>query len=162
LDARGSFDPHNTNSALTYAWDFGDGTKASGATASHTYAAKGTYPLTVMVSSATGVQRIQKTVTVLAETVVYNNPYKQYQADGNPRPNPDVVLPKPNDTLADKVLNSPVTASLPPVTSTPPLPVASPRGMLLGPVIISIGTLIVVVVLGAGLLMLQRRRNTKL
>src|SRR5436305_8870265 len=85
LDAKASFDPHNTSTSLTYGWNFGDGTKASGATVSHTYAAKGAYPLIVMVSSATGIQRIQKTVSVLTQRVVYNNPYVAYQADGNPR-----------------------------------------------------------------------------
>ena len=162
LDAKTSFDPHSTNASLTYGWDFGDGTKASGATISHTYAAKGTYTLSLMVSSATGIRRIQKTVNVLTQTVLYNNPYTVYQADGNPRPNPEVILPKPNDTLSDRVLNRPVTVGSTPVTSTLPLPTASQQPTLLEPVIISIGILIVVIVLGAGLLLMQRRRSAKL
>ena len=38
--------------ALTYAWDFGDGTMATGATAQHTYATDGTYTLTLTVSDS--------------------------------------------------------------------------------------------------------------
>jgi hypothetical protein len=123
---------------------------------------KGVYPLIGMVSSATGVRRIQKTVTVLTQTVVYNNPYATYQADGNPPPNPGVILPKPNARLSDRILSRPVTVVSRPVTSTRSLPTTLPQSMLWEPVIISIGILIVVVVLGAGLLMMQRRRNAKL
>ncbi len=161
-DAKASFDPHNTAASLTYEWDFGDGTKATGATVTHTYATKGVYPLLVMVSSVTGVRRVQKTINVLTQTVIYHNPYAAYQEDGNPGPNPEVALPKPNDTLSDRILSRPVTVvtTLVPSTSSPPA--TSHQRMLWEPVIISIGILIVVVVLGAGLLMMQRRRNAKL
>ncbi len=162
LNAKASFDPRNASTSLTYEWDFGDSTKASGETVSHTYVAKGAYTLSLMVSSATGVRRIQKTVNVLTQTVVYHNPYAAYPADGNPLPNPAVVLPTPKDTLSDKILSSPVTVGTTPVTSTLSPPTTLPQSMLWEPVIISIGILIVVVVLGAGLLMMQRRRNAKL
>lgn len=36
--------------ALTYAWDFGDGTTGTGATASHTYTSEGSYHVTLTVS----------------------------------------------------------------------------------------------------------------
>jgi len=162
LDAKTSFDPQNTSASLMYEWDFGDGTKASSMTVTHMYATKGEYPLLVIVSSATGVRRIQKTINVLTQTVVYHNSYAAYQADGNPRPNPEVVLPKPNDGLSDRLLSSPVTVVTTPVTSIHSPPTASHQSMLWEPVIISIGILIVVVVLGAGLLMMQRRRNARL
>ncbi|HZU01939.1 MAG TPA: PKD domain-containing protein, partial [Ktedonobacteraceae bacterium] len=162
LNAKASFDPRNASTSLTYEWDFGDSTKASGETVSHTYVAKGAYTLSLMVSSATGVRRMQKTVNVLTQTVVYHNPYAAYPADGNPLPNPAVVLPTPKDTLSDKILSSPVTVGTTPVTSTLSPPMTLPQSMLWEPVIISIGILIVVVVLAAGLLMMQRRRNAKL
>jgi PKD repeat protein len=37
-----------------YAWEFGDGTSGSGATASHTYVAAGTYPVTLRVTDDEG------------------------------------------------------------------------------------------------------------
>ncbi|MDX1946963.1 MAG: PQQ-dependent sugar dehydrogenase [Pirellulaceae bacterium] len=46
--AAGSSDPDDD--LLTYSWDFGDGTTASGLTAQHTYAAKGVYSAVLTVS----------------------------------------------------------------------------------------------------------------
>ena len=37
-----------------YAWDYGDGSTGTGATASHTYAAPGTYPVTLTVTDENG------------------------------------------------------------------------------------------------------------
>ncbi|MDO6683914.1 MULTISPECIES: lytic polysaccharide monooxygenase [unclassified Agarivorans] len=48
FDASASSDPEND--ALTYQWDFGDGYKASGALASHTYDAAGSYSVLLSVS----------------------------------------------------------------------------------------------------------------
>jgi len=48
FDGTGSSDPDGDN--LTYAWDFGDGGTASGATASHTYAVAGSYLVTLTVT----------------------------------------------------------------------------------------------------------------
>lgn len=47
-----STDP--SGNSLTYAWKFGDGSSATGATASHTYTAIGTYTATLTVSDGQG------------------------------------------------------------------------------------------------------------
>ncbi|MGY1809585.1 PKD domain-containing protein [Blastococcus sp. SYSU D00669] len=52
LDAAGSADPDGTVEA--WAWDFGDGRTGSGATAAHSYAAAGTYPVTLTVTDDDG------------------------------------------------------------------------------------------------------------
>jgi hypothetical protein len=66
VDGSGSTDPDGTIS--TYTWEFGDSGTATGATASHTYAAAGTYDVTLTVTDnggATGTTT--KQVTVAAE-----------------------------------------------------------------------------------------------
>ncbi|MFD4422845.1 PKD domain-containing protein [Agromyces sp. NPDC058484] len=52
VDGGGSSDPDG--SIASYAWDFGDGGTATGATASHTYAAGGSYPVTLTVTDNGG------------------------------------------------------------------------------------------------------------
>ncbi|MFT4216806.1 MAG: PKD domain-containing protein [Micropruina sp.] len=52
VDASGSTDPDGA--VASYAWDFGDGTTATGVTASHTYASAGTYSVTLTVTDAQG------------------------------------------------------------------------------------------------------------
>ena len=47
LDAAGSFDPDGA--IVSHEWDHGDGTSSAGATSSHTYAAAGTYTVTLTV-----------------------------------------------------------------------------------------------------------------
>ena len=51
VDASASRDQNVPPLELTYTWDFGDGSKGSGATASHTYAVSGTYVISLTVTN---------------------------------------------------------------------------------------------------------------
>ncbi len=62
LSADGSRDPDGD--ALTYTWDFGDGTSGTGKTVSHTYAAAGTYEARVSVNDGSGLGCAASTDTV--------------------------------------------------------------------------------------------------
>jgi len=67
FDGSGSYDPDGT--IQSYAWNFGDGTTGSGATATHTYVAPGTYTATLTVTDNSGAQgsdTAQVSVTVSA------------------------------------------------------------------------------------------------
>jgi PKD domain len=66
LSGTRSSDPDPAD-ALTYSWWFGDGTKATGPTASHTYSAPGTYAITLQVTDPTGQERtVTKDIVVAA------------------------------------------------------------------------------------------------
>lgn len=65
LDGRGSTDSDGT--IASYAWTYGDGASGTGATSSHTYAAAGSYPVTLTVTDDGGAKgTVTKTVTVTA------------------------------------------------------------------------------------------------
>ena len=64
LSANGSTDPDGD--ALTYAWEFGDGTTGTGANPSHVYADNGAYIARVTVSDPSGAEDVASTsVTVV-------------------------------------------------------------------------------------------------
>jgi PKD repeat protein len=65
VDATASSDPEGP--LASYAWAFGDGATGTGATASHTYAAAGTYQVQLTVTDGGGLtSTVTKPVTVLA------------------------------------------------------------------------------------------------
>jgi PKD repeat protein len=65
FDASSSIDPDGT--IVSYMWNFGDGTTASGATASKTYSTAGTYSASVKVTDNAGLTTV-KSVTITATT----------------------------------------------------------------------------------------------
>jgi PKD repeat protein len=60
FDGSGSFGP----GTLSYTWNFGDGTTATGVTAGHTYTAAGTYTVTLTVSAGGSLASTSRTVGV--------------------------------------------------------------------------------------------------
>lgn len=81
--------------ALTYTWDFGDGTKATGVAATHTYANPGSYTLTLRVKGAGGTTTVTKQITVATTAPNFPNPYASELSDGIPPRNPAIVIPTP-------------------------------------------------------------------
>ena len=157
LDARASYDP--AGNALTYAWDFGDGTQANGIAVTHTYTRTGTYDLKLTVSSTGGTRTTTKVINVVTQPTSYTNPYVRFPQDGFPPSNPAVTLPTPNDQLSDKV----TTAAA--ATATASNPLTSTSSSTSGTTNFAIGwivgALILAVLLVVGIvLVLQRRRQT--
>jgi hypothetical protein len=157
LDARASYDP--AGNALTYAWDFGDGTQTNGIAVTHTYTRTGTYELKLTVSSTGGRRTITKVINVVTQPTSYDNPYAHDQQDGFPPANPAVTLPTPNDQLSDKVTTTTAataTASNPPTSTS-----SSTSGTTNFAIIWIVGALFFAVLLVVGIvLVLQRRRQT--
>src|SRR5260370_2917582 len=109
LDARASFDPNGNT--LTYSWNFGDGTQASGITATHTYTKTGTYTLDLTVSSSNAARHSFKTINVVTLPTSYDNLYAKFPQNGYPPSNHQVIYPAPNDSLSDKATPSAVAAT---------------------------------------------------
>ncbi len=68
FDATASFDP-NGRPVTSYAWSFGDGTTATGATPWHTYARAGTYAVTLTVTDASGLTHTAVTRAVIPNLI---------------------------------------------------------------------------------------------
>ncbi len=156
VDARASYDPQG-NTPLTYTWDFGDGATANGVTATHRYASAGSYTLTLTANSATGKRQVSKTITVVPQTTVYRNPYAQAPQNGVPPTNPQVTLPTANDSLSDKVINTPVVATNNQTAGTTNAGTTN-AGVPLPPTLLLL-IAVVVILAGAGVFLLLRRRN---
>ena len=58
------FDASTTTNAITYDWNFGDGGTASGAQVSHSYAANGSYSVTLLATGLCGVDTLVVPVVV--------------------------------------------------------------------------------------------------
>lgn len=157
LDARASFDPQNPGTSLSYHWDFGDGSTASGATVQHTYTTPGNYILTLTVTDPRGARIISKTLKVTTQTPIYANPFSSFQPTGDtftPQ-----GMPTPDDRLTDKVspksLNSTTT---PAQQSTPTAHGSRPNQIPSNtPLIAGIGS--VIVLLALVLLITARRKK---
>lgn len=83
VDASGSSDPDGTVTAWT--WTFGDGGTASGRSASHTYAADGTYSVTLTVTDdrgATGQASQFVQVAAPASTTIASDAFARTVANG--------------------------------------------------------------------------------
>lgn len=100
FDAGAAFDP--SGGALSYAWSFGDGASARGASVQHTYAAAGDYTVTLRVSASGGTRAMSKVVHVTTQAPSVTNPYARFESDGNPPENRAVQLPAPEDTTAQQ------------------------------------------------------------
>jgi hypothetical protein len=153
LDARASFDP--AGNALTYTWDFGDGTQANGIAITHTYTKTGIYVLKLTVSSTGGTRTITKIINVVTQPTSYNNPYAHDQQDGFPPANPAVTLPTPNDQLSDKVTTAAAATATASTTAT-----AQPSSYTTNSAFAwVIGALILAVLLIVGIVVVLRRRR---
>ena len=75
FDGSGSFDPEG--SALTFDWDFGDGSEGLlGQNPTYTYAASGTYTVTLVVTDVTGeVDSATTTATIGGMYEIKFDPY---------------------------------------------------------------------------------------
>jgi hypothetical protein len=99
-----SYDPAHPGRALSYHWNFGDGSQASGRQVSHSYASAGVYPLSLSVTTAGGGTRVITRELRVGIPPVYTNPYTRYPvSDGMPPNNPVVVLPRASAGQSDRV-----------------------------------------------------------
>jgi hypothetical protein len=84
---------------IDFQWQFGDGAVGSGATIAHTYAAAGTYNVTVMATNACGQAAANANITVRQETNVV-------AVDIKPRSCPNPVNPRDVGVLPVAVLGT--------------------------------------------------------
>ena len=150
LDARASYDP--AGNALTYAWNYGDGTRATGIAVTHTYTSTGTYNLKLTVTSTKGTRTVTKVINVVTQPTSYENPYAHDQQDGFPPANPAVTLPTPNDQLSDKVTTTAAAAAI----ATTSRPTTGTTNFSVGWII---GGLILAVLLIGGMVVVFARRK---
>ncbi len=111
LDATASLDPDacaKGNCAtpnFSYAWDFGDGSKGSGATVKHTYNAAGDVTLMLTVNGPAGKRVISKKLSIVEQASAITNPYQGYEPSGSPQYKGVAAFPTPDNSLSDNVPN---------------------------------------------------------
>lgn len=165
FDATNTLLPAGDSSTPTYNWDFGDGGSANGVTVHHSYQKTGIYTLTLHLHSASGERAISKQVSIVTTAPIYNNPYKNYKADGKPPANTAISLPAANDSLSDKVASVSVSAAVTPITvnhaggqeniHTSPF-IMTPLSLLF----LAIGTIIVIGGVSSAFFVIRRRSIT--
>ena len=85
----------NTNTKVSYLWDFGDGTTSTEKDPSHVFPGPGDYDVVLTVSNSCGTMQSTKTVTVIGTGIF------------DPTDNDAVrVLPNPNKGAFDLILNT--------------------------------------------------------
>ncbi len=168
--AKASFDPTNSGNALTYTWNFGDGTIASGVGVNHTYSRVGSYTLTLIVTSPTGRRSISKTINVGTQPHTYSNPYSPL--GGVNQFNPAVRLPVPDNNLTERpplappvlaptsttYVSATATTDISTATATPSTQTTDSTGISLLPLIIAIA-IVILSLLVLFVAMIVRRRK---
>lgn len=102
---------------LVYAWNFGDGTLATGATASHAYAAGGTYTITLKVTDSTSLTNtLTHSVTVAANqaptaSISATADHLEVAFDGSASSDPDGSIASYTWDFGDGATGTGVTAS---------------------------------------------------
>ncbi|MEZ4932071.1 MAG: PKD domain-containing protein [Saprospiraceae bacterium] len=66
----------SSSGATSYSWDFGDNTTSADADPSHTYAADGTYEVTLTATNACGSETSTQTVVVATAQQLVSQPMK--------------------------------------------------------------------------------------
>lgn len=84
----------STNSNPTYAWDFGDGSTGTGATATHTYADSGTFNVCLVLTDDCGADTTCTTITVTLPPVSISDDLKIEGLNIYPNPAKDFVIIK--------------------------------------------------------------------
>lgn len=88
----GSQSTGNNTTIVSYDWDFGDGTKGTGATASHVYTVAGTYNTGLRVTDSLGLTDAESTpVIVTPATVINQVPVAAFSANPPQGPSPLTV-----------------------------------------------------------------------
>jgi PKD repeat protein len=109
FDGRGSSDPDGT--IQTYTWAFGDGTSATGATATHIYAQRGSYGVSLIVTDNSGASTTTTTTITLITLTA-----RGYRQNGLEKA--DLSWTGPSGSSFDVYRNSAKLATVPTTTYT--------------------------------------------